>query len=179
MRRKTSLRDRFFNRLVVGDGCWHIGGALAPNGYSRISREPGTMVYGHRVSYEIFVGPISPGLCIDHLCRNRACVNPSHMEQVTRGENVLRGVGISAMNASKTHCHRGHELVGANLANTPSRIGSRVCRECLRTAAQVSKTWRKQEKSDRCGVTPYWDVYDPSTGSEAAVVSAANWYLDF
>lgn len=77
----------------------------------------------HRVSYQEFNGPILPGLVIDHLCRNKKCVNPKHLEAITSGENVLRGVGPTAMNARKTHCMRGHKLLG--------KVGSRSCQTCI------------------------------------------------
>lgn len=67
-------------------------------------------------------------MTIDHLCRNRACFNPDHLEQVTNQTNILRGEGATATNARKTHCIRGHELVGTNLI--ASRTNGRSCRIC-------------------------------------------------
>jgi len=91
---------------VVPDGCWLWQGPLSPNGYGRTSKW-----YAHRAMYEILMGPIPPRLVIDHLCRVRRCVNPDHMEVVTRGENVLRGETVSARAARQTHCKRGHLLI--------------------------------------------------------------------
>ena len=83
----------------------------------------------HRWAYEHFVGPIGEGLTIDHLCRNRLCINPLHLEAVTQGENVLRGNTVAAKNKAKTHCKNGHKF---SIANTyKGRIG-RSCRECHR-----------------------------------------------
>lgn len=79
------------------------------NGYTRIRRN-GQRYLAHRWFYQLVNGPIAKGLVIDHLCRNRACVKPSHLEPVSQRENVLRGVGISANNALKTECKRGHEF---------------------------------------------------------------------
>ena len=88
--------------------CWVWKGHLC-RGYGQFclhgKRQP-----AHRAVYEALVGPVPDGLVIDHLCRNRACVNPSHLEAVSFRENVLRGVAPSAQNARKTHCIRGHKL---------------------------------------------------------------------
>jgi hypothetical protein len=83
----------------------------------------------HRASYEAFIGPIPDGMTIDHLCRNRKCVNPSHLEAVPMRVNVLRGVGVTAKNAVKTHCVNGHEF---NDQNTYSDSKGRSCRACKR-----------------------------------------------
>ncbi len=77
--------------------------------------------------YEQLVGPIPPGLHLDHLCRNTSCVNPDHLEPVTVAENVLRGVGITAQNAQRTHCRRGHKFTAQN---TYRHGGKRHCRIC-------------------------------------------------
>ena len=69
------------------------------------------LVLAHRWSYEHHVGPIPEGLTVDHLCRNTSCVNPEHMEVVTREENAYRG----SRNKDKTHCDKGHELTAANV----------------------------------------------------------------
>lgn len=82
----------------------------------------------HRVAWEAKHGPVPEGLVLDHLCRNRACVNLDHLEPVTHRVNVLRGVGPTARNAAKTHCNRGHELAGANMRR--DRRGRRVCHQC-------------------------------------------------
>lgn len=84
----------------------------------------------HRIVYELLVEKIPTGLQCDHLCRNRLCVNPAHIDIVTAQENTLRGTGFAATNAKKTHCQNGHKLTGANLVITSA--GSRQCKICLR-----------------------------------------------
>jgi hypothetical protein len=114
------------------NGCWvwqrHI---MAVEGYGRL-RIDGRFVMAHRYYYEKHVGPIPDGLVIDHLCRNRACVNPAHLEPVSLRENILRGEGIGARYARRTHCENGHPYEGDNLYVAPN--GSRRCRICRRDA---------------------------------------------
>lgn len=90
--------------------------------------------YAHRVSYVLANGPIPEGLQIDHVkargCKNKHCVAPLHLEAVTQRENLLRGSTITAANAAKTHCLKGHAFDVANTYRTPR--GSRQCRACKR-----------------------------------------------
>ena len=111
-------------------GCWIWLGALA-QGYGRLYERPGKIVQAHRFSYETFKGIIPVGYDIDHLCRNRCCVNPAHLEAVTRRENLLRSALTQpAINLSKTHCKRGHLLVEGNLLKL--KQGGRSCAVCNR-----------------------------------------------
>lgn len=127
---------RFWSKVQKVDcgGCWMWVGAATRQGYGQINVQ-GRMAYAHRVSYEMAVGPIPVGLQIDHLCRNRRCVNPDHLEPVTRRENILRGDGITARNARKTHCAKGHSFAGDNLYVYPD--GNRGCRICDRAAGRM------------------------------------------
>lgn len=117
--------------------CWVWQGKPGSHTYGVIGlggRElPQVLV--HRWAYEYLVGPIPPGLTIDHLCRNHMCVNPKHLEPVTRGENVLRGVGFAAVNAAKSECPNGHIY---DDANTAWYRGYRNCRQCGRDKANAN-----------------------------------------
>ena len=118
-------------------GCWVWQGYVTlpgqgsnSHGYGLARDETGRKVGTHRLVYRALVGEIPDGYDLDHLCRTRACCNPSHLEPVTRKQNVHRGEGLAGINARKTHCIRGHEFAGHNLRITPS--GNRVCRACQR-----------------------------------------------
>lgn len=109
----------------VGD-CLLYQGALA-DGYAHIGLSGKRWYYAHVFMFEVLIGPIPMGLELDHLCRNRSCVNPAHLEPVTHRENCVRGVGFVSRKASQTTCMRGHELAGGNLY---SWRGHRYCKKC-------------------------------------------------
>ncbi len=138
------LLDRLGDKFTVGDGCWEWTAAKSV-GYGLIKVD-GKMECAHRVVYELMVGPLpSDGrrFHLDHLCRNPSCVRPDHLELVTRRENILRGVGATAINAAKTHCKYGHALIGTNLA--PDARGIRRCRKC-RNRRQRERNQRLREQ---------------------------------
>jgi len=112
------------------EGCWNWNGWLTLDGYGQCRAPRGSKQMAHRVAYEMFVGPIPVGLVIDHLCRNRSCVNPAHLEAVTQRENLARGINA---NAVKTHCKRGHEYSKGNTYTYPD--GRRDCRTCRQAQA--------------------------------------------
>lgn len=121
-----------------GSGCWLWQGKRMPTegyGVMTVDRQ-GLMA--HRVSYETFVGPISAGLQLDHLCRVRECVNPEHLEPVTARVNVLRSpIAQAALNAAKTHCPRDHEYTPENTYLYGPHGRWRLCRTCLRDRARA------------------------------------------
>lgn len=122
--------ERFATKVVLlSTGCKIWIAARDSHGYGRFKVD-GTMVQAHRWAYEQANGSIPEGLTLDHLCRNRACVEVTHLEPVTHRVNILRGVGPTAQNARKTHCKRGHPFT---LENTYTRLGGkRQCRQCRR-----------------------------------------------
>ena len=127
---RLSIEQRFFSKvLVLPSGCWKWTGKTSNGGYGLffIAKPRKHNVQAHRWSYEYFRGAIPAGLDLDHLCRNRWCVNPEHTEPVTRRENLLRGETIPARHAAKTHCPAGHPY---NDANTYRYRGLRYCRIC-------------------------------------------------
>ena len=107
--------------------CWIWRASCTGEGYGQVTKN-GTTYLAHRFSYEYFVGPIPRGLQIDHLCRVRNCVRPSHLEAVTAYENNRRSSSFTAKNMTKTHCHRGHRLSLDNLQKTS--YGKRICKKC-------------------------------------------------
>jgi len=127
----TKSRDRFFKKVEKAEGgCWLWLAGKSPGGYGKFSVCRMT-VAAHRFSYLIAHGEIS-SLTIDHLCRNRACVNPVHLEQVPIRENILRGEGLAAINARKDSCDREHPFNEKNLRVSPNGHGGtyRACRKC-------------------------------------------------
>ena len=139
-----TLQERFDSKLLPGPGdCWGWSGAVdESNGYARFSIKTARgwrFAYAHRVAYEIYIAEIPPGLVIDHLCRNCACVNPWHMEPVTNGENVRRAWLVSqtwpppnwAFTADwDGRCHRGHLITPETIVIRKN--GKQECRTCVR-----------------------------------------------
>lgn len=129
-------RERFFRQTRISpSGCVEWTGFLDRDGYGQFrpgGRQSGK-VRSHRWAYEHLVGPIPDGLVLDHLCRNRACVNVDHLEPVTTRENWLRGEGPARINADKTHCINDHPLSGDNLLVAPD--GKRACVSCRKARA--------------------------------------------
>ena len=135
MAKKRPLLERLMEKVrVEPSGCWAWTACLDSDGYGRITLDK-KMLIAHRASYMVHVGPIPKGLTLDHVCRNRACVNPAHLEPVSNRENVLRGTGKTAENARRTECVNGHPFAGENLSIT--KLGHRVCRECTRSRARA------------------------------------------
>lgn len=120
-------------------GCWWWVGAVDAEGYGHVTIN-GKTQRAHRAVLVAVGRPVPRNLTTDHLCRNRSCVNPAHLEAVSNKDNVLRGAGPTAQNARSTHCTRGHSDWRV-IRNGP-RKGKRVCRRCA-TARVVAAYHRK------------------------------------
>lgn len=121
--------QRFWLRVKKGPGCWEWGGPPASTGYGQFGHD-GRSDKAHRFAYESAVGPIPAGYEIDHLCRNRICVRPDHLEAVPPRVNNLRSESPAALNARKTHCVHGHPFDELNTYMPPNRPNNRQCRTC-------------------------------------------------
>jgi hypothetical protein len=126
----TPNEERRFSKKFMPEpnsGCWLWAGAIWQNGYGAFYLR-GKNQTAHRAAYEIRHGKPIDGLEIDHLCRNRCCVNPDHLEMVSTQTNTLRGIGATAVNKRKIHCSRGHEYTSENTRLSPA--GRRFCIKC-------------------------------------------------
>lgn len=142
--------ENFWKNVQITDGCWVWLGYKDRDGYGIFNRKRGTLGTrrAHRIAYELEHGLVPPGH-LDHLCRNRACIRPSHLEPVTAKVNAERGE-----KAQKTHCVRGHEFNEANTYVKPN--GNRACKAChkgrektpeaKRRRAEAARRWRARQK---------------------------------
>lgn len=140
--------SRFWGNVAVSgpNDCWLWKLGLERKGYGIFCAQ-GQRKKAHRVSLILEGRTIATGMVVDHVCRNRACVNPAHLRVVTPKENALENsVSMSAINAAKTHCKRGHELTGDNLRI--SHRGHRLCRECAKVAQRVPADKRRLTAPD-------------------------------
>lgn len=140
------VMTRLWKRVdVTVDGCWTWTGGGNGIGHGKI-HTPNGRKYVHRLTYEAAYGPIPEGLEIDHLCRNRGCVRPDHLEAVTHEENVRRGDSGKWITA-KTHCPQGHPYAGDNLR--VDSLGRRLCVTCTRiTRNKYNVKYRARKRGE-------------------------------
>jgi hypothetical protein len=156
VQRNLTPLERFWSKVDKSGNCWRWTGHVdAATGYGHLSWN-GKSIGAHRASYEIHFGPIPAGLEIDHVrargCTSRACVNPAHLEAVTRQQNQLRGATIAAASAAKTHCPQGHPYDETNTAIT--RRGHRRCRSCNREYnREYKQRHRARQRPPSCSRT--------------------------
>lgn len=134
-------QERFWGHVDKSGKCWRWASTVNHQGYGMFPVY-GRYVMAHRYAYESTNGPIPDGLTIDHLCMNKGCVNPSHLEAVTMIENVHRANLAYGRGIAVTHCPKGHEYTPENTYVEPK--GSRSCRECRR---EVTRQWRARKRA--------------------------------
>lgn len=137
---RPSMANKFWAKVKKQEGCWEWCGSRNQQGYGNFRAQK-----AHRVAYELLVGPIPQGMILDHLCRNHGCVNPMHLEPVSNRENVLRGVGPTALSARKTHCVNGHEFTDENTYRRKDAPG-RKCRICMKAQMEDYRATCREER---------------------------------
>lgn len=136
--------ERFISKIKVGkkDDCWEWLAGKSRNGYGVFSINDKSFS-AHRVSWAITKGALDTSLVLDHVCRNRACVNPDHLREVSRAINAYENNSSPVVaNLTKTKCIRGHDLLGDNLYIAPAS-GDRACRKCRMFADRKYKAKRR------------------------------------
>jgi hypothetical protein len=132
---------RLVDRMEIDGDCWLYTGNRTSDGYGHMSFNDQVQPV-HRLAYEELVEPIPHGLVLDHLCRRPPCFNPDHLEPVTHQINLLRGEGLPATYAARTHCDNGHEFTAANTHQRDD--GGRKCRTCHRNYMRAWRAARKE-----------------------------------
>lgn len=131
------VRERFCAKIQKTETCWEWRGSRTPQGYGRF-RLHGSSTTAQRVSYAVFVGDLAAGLTVDHLCGNRGCVNPEHLEAVPHRVNILRSNGLAALHVRKTHCDYGHPLAQGKT--------QRFCPTCKR---RNGREWMRRHRAQK------------------------------
>lgn len=156
----NDILNKLESRMIPepNSGCFIWLGAVNGHGYGIIGmRENGKKVQrrAHRVYYQLLKGLVPKELSLDHLCRNRLCINPDHLEPVTPVENVMRGESFYAKQARLTHCPKGHPYAGKNLRMSPK--GERLCRLCVARRAREYYRRERTKQGKKVKDYPYVD----------------------
>lgn len=139
-----TAEERFWRAVDASGVCWEWTGFLT-EGYGRFQPSVGQTVSTHLWAYRTLVGPVPDGMELDHRCRNRCCVNPDHLQPVTKVINILRGGSPHAVNARKTHCPKGHAYDDVNTINDRN---VRRCRTCRRaTCREATRRLRERRRN--------------------------------
>lgn len=126
------LPSRFWSKVKTADACWEWQASLNNYGYGQFFVTGEGVRGAHRVAYLALCGPLPDALTVDHLCRNKRCVRPDHLEAVTAAENTRRKARLV------THCPQGHPLSGDNLGKHKNpRV--RVCKACVRERSAITR----------------------------------------
>lgn len=166
---KLSVEDQLANYKVSETGCWEYQGHLN-GGYGRFKGLDGKLAYAHRVSYEVRVGRVPDGLFLDHLCRNRCCINPAHLEPVTNAENIRRGLagkggrseahrdaisaGLRRWNSNPENLERQRAIMD-KARQSPKRLPAvaaalRTPEHRAKTSVRIKKIWAERKKGEEC-----------------------------
>jgi len=142
-----TLEERIEAKIErLESGCWKWTGGKIPAGYGHIwgGPEQRRLILAHRATYELYRGAIPEGLTLDHLCRNRWCVNPDHLEPVTMKENSYRGHNPSMLAHLAGACMRGHAMTPENTYHDHVHPGRTICKTCVHAARE-----RRRAANDR------------------------------
>lgn len=141
------LPDSFWSKVQIKNECWVWRAGATGRGYGA-AYVNGRQYPAHRLAYSVLRGEIPSGLDLDHLCRNRRCVNPDHLEPVTRRENLLRSpITLTAQKAAQSECIRGHEFTPENTRIRKSD-GTRHCRVCQRESERKMKRGQTEKRRE-------------------------------
>lgn len=140
--KRRNTWDRFWSKVDTTGLCWEWTASRNAKGYGCFRVADRRNATAHRVAWEMLVGVIPEGMQLDHLCRNRSCVNPDHLEVVDGRTNTLRGNAMSARWARRTHCNYGHPFDEEN-----TRVwgnDGRRCAQCQSDRAKARRARRRE-----------------------------------